>query len=139
MAAKKAKPKTVGIARIKAYAKMVGMTVSDFMEWGSHTVLQTYNVENGSIEDARAGLELARELEGEIDPGIIAASPVERFAEEAGLSTAEFLELALLSAINILNTSVFPGKQPKEELEDYRKECGPLNMLKSFMRAVNAA
>ncbi len=121
-----AKPKTIGIDEIKTIASNAGMTASELLEWGLYSVLETYDGKNNPISDAKDGLELCRTLEGVIPKKIIPLNPLAKFAADAGLNFDELNELALLSAINMLNSSEWPDSTPKEELEDDRRKHGPL-------------
>lgn len=126
-----AEQKTLDLEAIQAIAGKAGMTASELLEWGLYSILETYDGRNGQISDAKEDLKRVRTLEGKIPKQLIPSDPLSKFTADAGLNFGELNELALLSAINILNTSEFYEKQPKEMLEDDRREKGPL--IPSFL------
>lgn len=124
---KTAKKKTIDLDKIQDMADKAGMTASELFEWGLYGILQTYDGTLGWYpRDAADGLKELREMEGEIPEQLIPSDPLVDFASEAGLNFSELNELALLTAINRLNSSEYPDKQPRDLLEDDRREMGPL-------------
>jgi hypothetical protein len=125
---KTAKPKTIDLDAIHDMADKAGMTASELLEWGLYAILQTWNDAHTGYfpSDAANGLKELREMEGTIPEQLIPSTPLADFASEAGLAFSELNELALLAAINRLNSSEYPNKQPRDLLEDDRREMGPL-------------
>lgn len=124
-------PKTLNIDTVEAVAEKSGMTLSELLEYGLYSVLETYDGKNNPISDAKGELEKLRAKEGEIPNQFIPSNPLARFATDAGLSFDELNELALLAAISIMNSSEFPNERPVEILENYRREKKPL--IPSFL------
>lgn len=120
------KPKTRDIASIQSIAVKAGMTASELLEFGLYAILQTYDGENGQISDAKNELNRVRTLEVNIPAPLIPPNPLAKFAADAGLNFDELNELALLSAINILDGTEWPDSSPKEDLENCRRKQGPL-------------
>lgn len=121
-----AEPKTLDLAAIQAIAGKAGMTASELLEWGLYSVLETFDGKNGQISDAKEELKRVRTLECKIPAQLIPSNPLAKFAADAGLNFDELNELALLSAINMLNSSEWPDSTPKEGLEDDSRKHGPL-------------
>jgi hypothetical protein len=121
-----AEPKTIDLDAIQAVANEAGMTASELLEWGMYAILETWDGENGDPRDAAADLKSLQKREGMIPVQLIPSNPLADFAAEAGISFSELSELALLATFDILKSSEFPDAQPRDILENYRREKGPL-------------
>ena len=121
-----AEPKTIDLDAIQDMAKKAGMTASELLEWGLYTLLETYREADYHPSDAGEELKTRRRVEGKIPDELIPSNPLTEFAADAGIHCGELNELALLTAFNILNCSEYPDAQPKDILEDLRREQGPL-------------
>jgi hypothetical protein len=122
-------PKTRDLAAIQAIhatAVKAGMNASELIEFGLYAILQTYDGKNFQLNDAKNELKRVQMLEGKIPDQLLPSNPLAKFAADAGLSFDELNELALISAIDILNSSEFPDSSPKKQLESYRLKQGQL-------------
>ncbi len=123
---KVAEPKPIDLDAIQDMADKAGMTASELLEWGLYNILQHYDGTGGHPSETGDELKKSRTLEGKIPEKLLPSNPLADFAADAGIRYGELNELALLTAINMLNCSEYPDEQPKDILEDYRREHGPL-------------
>lgn len=118
---------TIDKSAIQAAASKAGMTLSEFLEWGLYCILKNYDGTAASNpSDAREDLKQCRKLEGIISEENIPTNPLAEFASDSGLHFGELNELALLTAVSIMNTSESPDKQPMDWLKEARQKQGPL-------------
>lgn len=122
-----AEKKTIDLDAIQDMADKAGMTASELLEWGLYQVVLPANgIDRTPAEAAKSLLEDSRKQVGKIPEQLIPSNPLADFAEEAGLSFSELSELALFTIFDLIENSVFPGKQPIDLLHDDRQNQGPL-------------
>lgn len=121
-----ATPKTIGNADIQAIANKAGLTLSELLEWGIYCIMETFDGTMFQPSEALDELRRLQNIEGKIQKDIIPSNPLAEFAANIGMHFGEVSELALLSAISIMNSSEFPDKKPRDFLEELRQEHGAL-------------
>jgi len=113
---------TVGKCEIDVAAKEAGLTALELAEWGVLSVMNEHRKATHNIGEARRELERIRAKYGSVATGIIGRPPVLAMAEAEGMTLDEYTELGLLTAIAMLDESVYTDVKPVDFLNGFREE-----------------